>query len=636
MRRTTGQNDKSRGRAARRLVLVSCLAGTGTLAASLAGASFVLPAAPAAAATSPSSCTGTISGVTVYGGDNQVGKVGTAYPESLQVEVVDTAGCGVANADVTFSAPASGASGTFSGGVSSVTVATSSSGVASAPTFTANSVTGNFDVVAQVDGFDVSISLTNSTVGVASSLSVASGNTQSAAPGKAFPDPLVVSVEDGSGNPVSGTTVTFAVTAGTSGASATFAGAGTTATAQTDESGQATSPLLTAGTTSGSFTVTASVSGLSSTVSFTETVGAGTPDAITAGAGTAQQAEAGTDFAVPLAVTVTDSNGNDVGGAAVTFRAPSSGPTGVFSGSGHAVTVTTGSDGVATAPAFVAGLSAGGYVVTATVSGVSSPATFALVNEARTNASASGPNGTYRLVTNAGQVLSSGQDAALGSLPASKLAGSKVVGMASTPNGKGYWLATAKGAVYAFGNAKAYGSPSHVASPIVGMAAAPGGDGYWLVAKDGGIFSYGDARYYGSTGGLHLAAPIVAMASTPNGKGYWLVASDGGIFNYGDARYYGSTGNLHLLAPIVGMAAAPGGDGYWLVAKDGGVFAFGKATYYGAGTSLSPKPVTAIVPTSDGNGYWVVSANGTAAGFGDAGAQGSPTLKATTVVGGAS
>ena len=84
------------------------------------------------------------------------------------------------------------------------------------------------------------------------------------------------------------------------------------------------------------------------------------------------------------------------------------------------------------------------------------------------------------------------------------------------------------------------------------------------------------------------------------------------------------------------MAAAPGGDGYWLVAKDGGVFAFGKATYYGAGTSLSPKPVTAIVPTSDGNGYWVVSANGTAAGFGDAGAQGSPTLKATTVVGGAS
>ncbi|MHB1498458.1 MAG: hypothetical protein ACYCXN_11175, partial [Acidimicrobiales bacterium] len=182
-----GQNEKGRHGAAGRLVLASCLAGTGALAASLTGASFVLPAPPAAAATSPSACTGTISGVTVYGGDNQVGKVGTAYPESLQVEVVDTAGCGVANADVTFSAPASGASGEFSGGVTEVTVATSSSGVATAPTFSANSVTGNFDVVAEVDGFDVSMSLTNSTVGVASSLSVESGNAQSAPPGKAFP-----------------------------------------------------------------------------------------------------------------------------------------------------------------------------------------------------------------------------------------------------------------------------------------------------------------------------------------------------------------------------------------------------------------------------------------------------------------
>ena len=71
------------------------------------------------------------------------------------------------------------------------------------------------------------------------------------------------------------------------------------------------------------------------------------------------------------------------------------------------------------------------------------------------------------------------------------------------------------------------------------------------------------------------------------------------------------------------------------MASDGGVFAFGKATYYGSGLNLSPKPVRAIVPTSGGNGYWVVSANGTAAGFGDAGAQGSPTLSANTVVGGA-
>ena len=35
--------------------------------------------------------------------------------------------------------------------------------------------------------------------------------------------------------------------------------------------------------------------------------------------------------------------------------------------------------------------------------------------------------------------------------------------------------------------------------PIVGMAATPDGKGYWLVASDGGIFNYGDAAFYGST-----------------------------------------------------------------------------------------------------------------------------------------
>ena len=37
-------------------------------------------------------------------------------------------------------------------------------------------------------------------------------------------------------------------------------------------------------------------------------------------------------------------------------------------------------------------------------------------------------------------------------------------------------------------------------APIVGMAATPDGDGYWVVASDGGVFAFGDARFYGSTG----------------------------------------------------------------------------------------------------------------------------------------
>ena len=42
--------------------------------------------------------------------------------------------------------------------------------------------------------------------------------------------------------------------------------------------------------------------------------------------------------------------------------------------------------------------------------------------------------------------------------------------------------------------------------PIVGMASTPDGRGYWMVAADGGIFSFGDAPFFGSMGG-HAAEP---------------------------------------------------------------------------------------------------------------------------------
>ncbi len=102
------------------------------------------------------------------------------------------------------------------------------------------------------------------------------------------------------------------------------------------------------------------------------------------------------------------------------------------------------------------------------------------------------------------------------------------------------------GGIFSFGGAAYYGSTGGTVlnKPVVGMAATPDGRGYWLVASDGGIFSYGDAQFYGSTGSIVLNKPVVGMAPTPDGKGYWLVASDGGIFSYGDAGFYGSTGGM--------------------------------------------------------------------------------------------
>jgi hypothetical protein len=46
------------------------------------------------------------------------------------------------------------------------------------------------------------------------------------------------------------------------------------------------------------------------------------------------------------------------------------------------------------------------------------------------------------------------------------------------------------------------------------MTRSLSGLGYWLVASDGGVFAYGDARFYGSTGGMTLNRPVVGMAST--------------------------------------------------------------------------------------------------------------------------
>ena len=593
----------------------------------------VMLAGPALAAGS-TSCTGTIAGVTVYAGSPQTAKVGTGFATALEAEVVDTGGCPVANVNVDFVAPATGASGTFPGGTNTVTVPTSSTGIATASTFTANAVSGSYTVLASVPGSNqVSFDLTNTTAGVATAVELSTGNDQSAKVGAEFAQPLTVNVVDSYGDPISGATVTFTVVT-TDGANATFVGGGASATAQTVEAGTATSPALMAGSTVGPFTVTASVSGINTPATFTLTDVASAPYAITAGAGSSQNTELGTDFAVPLAVTVTDINGNAIAGASVTFSAPTSGASGVFAGDGASAVVVTNSDGVATAPDFSANETAGGYIVIARVAGLSSMATFALVNTARTTASVTGPAGTYWLVTSSGKVLTSGGAANYGSV-AGKLA-SPAVGIAATPGGRGYWVVTSKGQVYAFGNAVLHGSTAnvHLTSPIVGIASTPDGKGYWLVASDGGMFNFGDAVFHGSTGKIHLTKPIVGIASTPNGKGYWLVSSDGGIFAFGNAVFHGSTGSMHLNKAIVGMAATSNGDGYWLVASDGGVFAFGKATYFGSGSAVSPAPVKAIVTTSDGDGYWIVSANGTAAGFGDAGAQGSTSPAGVTVVGG--
>ena len=68
--------------------------------------------------------------------------------------------------------------------------------------------------------------------------------------------------------------------------------------------------------------------------------------------------------------------------------------------------------------------------------------------------------------------------------------------------GKGTGPLAPRGGVFSYGDARFLGSlaTDHRSRQIAGIAATPSGDGYWLASKDGDVFSFGDAKFYGSLG----------------------------------------------------------------------------------------------------------------------------------------
>ncbi len=100
----------------------------------------------------------------------------------------------------------------------------------------------------------------------ATSFGISAGSNQHVVPGLAFPVPFVVYVVDSDGSPVSGVNVTY--TTPVSGASGTFEGSGNSASVETNNSGLAIAPVFTSNSQSGSYNVTATVSGLPGSVEF--------------------------------------------------------------------------------------------------------------------------------------------------------------------------------------------------------------------------------------------------------------------------------------------------------------------------------------------------------------------------------
>ena len=214
-------------------------------------------------------------------------------------------------------------------------------------------------------------------------LAATSGSGQSATVGAAFAASLVTTATTNNGTPVSGLSVTFTAPAESGSpntvATCTFAGGGTTETDTTASNGTASSSPCTTTTVSGAYTVAVTAfPALGAAFSLTNV--SGPPAAIAATSGTPQTATVSTAFTDPLVATVTDSDGNPVSGASVTFKAPSSGASGAFANGTNTETDTTDANGDATSSTFTANATSGGYTVTATVTGVATPADFSLTN----------------------------------------------------------------------------------------------------------------------------------------------------------------------------------------------------------------------------------------------------------------
>jgi hypothetical protein len=198
-------------------------------------------------------------------------------------------------------------------------------------------------------------------------LEIVTGNGQSAPVGSAVPVAPTVLVTDESGNPVAGARVTFTPASGGGNVQGGIA--------TTGPDGLAHVGAWELGTTTGTNTLNASVSGVPS-VAFSATATPGSPVRVVAVTLTNQVGLVGTTVAPDPAVRVEDQFGNGVSGVPVTFAVTAGG------GSVTGATTTTNANGVATVGSWTLGPSAGTNTLTATAQppGLNgNPVTFTVV-----------------------------------------------------------------------------------------------------------------------------------------------------------------------------------------------------------------------------------------------------------------
>ncbi len=228
-------------------------------------------------------------------------------------------------------------------------------------------------------------------------------------------------------------------------------------------------------------------------------------------------------------------------------------------------------------------------------------------------------NGYYVLRSN-GEVDAYGEPSYGAPAPESLPLGTTATGIALDSATGGYWVVSSNGKVQGF-NAPFLGQPhipprgwgQHPAA--VAIAAAPDGTGYYVLRANGAIGAYG-VKGHGSLGGhLHYGttAPVVAVALAvdPVTGGYWIATSTGDVVNFdapGDGSPLASSRGRYDGVPVTAIAAATGGTGYYVLRANGVIDSYG-ATLHGSLAASKALPeggfasAIAVDPTTDG--YYV-------------------------------
>jgi len=142
------------------------------------------------------------SKITISSGNNQSAGLASSFASPLVVQVTDAAGATIQGSSVTFTAPASGASGTFTSTTNTITVPTDVNGNASSGTFTANAVLGGPYMVSASDSPAASVTFNLTNIPGAAATLQFTGLPATAVSGTSFP--FTVTAYDAYGNQATG------------------------------------------------------------------------------------------------------------------------------------------------------------------------------------------------------------------------------------------------------------------------------------------------------------------------------------------------------------------------------------------------------------------------------------------------